>query len=91
MTDEKKPPEPEQEGQGSELQHLLKLISLEYEAAHRGLQGLAQGVSKHEFITKRMEAIGQIQEDLEKMIGPEEARRIIVEHLNKDLRPEGDQ
>lgn len=46
--------------QRSEVARLLAQISAEYEAAQRGLTGLAYGTSQHEFITARMENMGQI-------------------------------
>jgi hypothetical protein len=87
MTDDQKPPEPE-EGQGSKIKSLREQIDTEYQAAQYGFTGPAQGISKHEFITKRMDRIGQIQEELEKVVGKEEAKRIIVEQLNKVDPPE---
>ena len=42
------------EEHGSEVARLLLRISQEYEAAQRGLTGLAFGTSKHEFITAKM-------------------------------------
>ena len=41
----------------SEVARLMQRIDEEYEAAERGLSGLAQ-VAQHEFITARMERIG---------------------------------
>lgn len=72
----------------SEVQRLREQIESEYQAATWGLHGLAEGISKHEFITHRMDAIGQIQEELEKLVGPEQARRIVVEQLDKANPPE---
>jgi hypothetical protein len=90
MSDDQKPQEPE-EGQGSEVKRLREQIKAEYHAAQQGLHGLAQGTSKHQFITHRMDAIGQIQEKLEKIVGKEEAKRIIVEQLNKADPPKQDE
>ena len=56
---------PEPEGQSSELQHLLKMISLEYELAHLGLMGMAYGTSKHEFIAQRAENMERLRESCE--------------------------
>jgi hypothetical protein len=86
MSDEKKSLEPEQGG--SEVQRLREQIGKEYEAAQQGLTGLTYGISKHEFITHRMNTIGKIQEELEKLVGPEEAGRMIVEQLDKADPPE---
>ncbi len=70
------------QGHQSEVARLRKLIDEEQQAAQQGLYGLAH-VSKHEFITARMENMGRIQEELEMLVGAEEATRIIVEHMNK--------
>ena len=74
------------QGNQSEVARLRKLIDEEQQAAQQGLYGLAH-VSKHEFITARMERIGQIQEELEKIIGVEETARILVEQFEKGHEP----
>ncbi len=51
--------------QRSEVAKLLSQISAEYEAAQRGLTGLAHGTSQHEFITARMEHMGQLHGQLQ--------------------------
>ncbi len=71
------------QGHESDVARLRKLIEYEYQSAQQGLLGLAYGTSKHEFITARMERIGQIQEELEKIIGVEEAARILVKQFEK--------
>ena len=55
--------------QRSEVARLLSQISEEYEAAQRGLTGLACGVSQHEFITARMERMGQLHTELHSIVG----------------------
>ena len=55
--------------QRSEVARLLSQISEEYEAAQRGLTGLARGVSQHEFITARMERMGQLHTELHSIVG----------------------
>ncbi len=40
---------------GSEIARVRQHIDAEWEAAQRGLFGLAYGVSRHDFIIKRME------------------------------------
>ena len=55
--------------QRSEVAHLLAQIRSEYEAAHQGLSGLAQGSSQHQFITKRMERIGELHTQLQELLG----------------------
>jgi hypothetical protein len=67
---------------GSEVARLLSQISAEYEAAQRGLTGLAYGTSKHEFITTRMENMGQLHSELQSIVG-DSAIALIVDTLNK--------
>ncbi len=50
--------------QKSGVAQLLHQISLEYEAAARGLAGLSEGSAKHSFITARSELIGAYHEQL---------------------------
>jgi hypothetical protein len=54
---------------GGEVQRLLEQIRLEYEAGMSGLSGLARGMSRHSFITARMERMGELHKELEKLIG----------------------
>jgi hypothetical protein len=67
--------------QRSEVVRLLAQISAEYEAAQRGLSGLAYGISQHEFITARMENMGRIHTQLQSLVG-EAAIAMIAEQLN---------
>jgi hypothetical protein len=66
--------------QRSEVVRLLAQISAEYEAAQRGLSGLAYGISQHEFITARMENMGRIHTQLQSLVG-EAAIAMIAEQL----------
>lgn len=67
---------------GSEVARLLAQISAEYEAAQRGLGGLAYGVSKHDFITARMEHVGRLHNQLQSIVG-QEAIALIADTLSK--------
>jgi hypothetical protein len=64
----------------SEVARLLDQIKAEYEAAVTGLSGLAQGVSRHSFITTRMENMGKLQEELIALVG-EEGLALVVNTL----------
>jgi hypothetical protein len=55
--------------QRSEVARLLARISDEYEAAQQGLTGLSYGVSQHDFITARMENMGQLHSQLQTIVG----------------------
>ena len=69
------------EGHGSEVATLLSKITAEYEAAQRGLTGLAYGTSQHEFISARMENMDQLQSELQIIVG-DCAIALIVDALN---------
>ncbi len=63
----------------SEVARLLAQINAEYEAAERGLNGLASGTSSHEFITARTENIGRCHEQLKELVGPDKAIALLAE------------
>lgn len=67
--------------QRSEVARLLSQISEEYEAAQRGLSGLSYGTSHHEFITARMENMGQLHDELQSIVG-DVAIAMIADQLN---------
>ena len=67
--------------QPSEVARLLSQISVEYEAAQRGLSGLSYGTSQHDFITARMENMGKIHSQLELLVG-DAAIEMIADQLN---------
>ena len=68
----------------SDVARLLSQISAEYEAAQRGLTGLAYGTSRHEFITARMEKMWHLHNELQSIVG-DSAIALIVDTLNKIL------
>ncbi len=63
---------------GSEVSRLREQIQAEYEAAERGFTGLASGVTRHAFITARMERIGRCHEELVALLGPEAAIALVA-------------
>lgn len=69
------------EGHQSEVARLLSKITAEYEAAQRGLSGLAYGTAQHDFITARMENLGQLHSELQTIVG-DSAMALIVDALN---------
>jgi hypothetical protein len=64
----------------SEVARLLAQIGMEYEAAQRGLTGLASGTSNHQFITARMERMSDLHTSLQALVG-ESATALLAEHL----------
>jgi tRNA splicing ligase len=72
----------ETKGNQSEVARILEEISLEYEAAQRGLYGFAYGAAKHEFITARMENMGNLHSKLQDIVG-DSAIALVAETLNQ--------
>ena len=67
----------------SEVAQLMCRIALEYEAAERGLTGFAEGNSKHQFITARMENIGACRERLAELVGDEQAAQLLCDAMEQ--------
>ena len=65
----------------SEVASLLEQIKEQYEAAQRGLAGLAQGTARHKFISAKMESMGQLHGELQRLVGPEQAIELVAETL----------
>jgi len=63
----------------SEVALLKEKIRLEYEAMKQGLSGLASGTAQHEFIDARMHRVDKYHEQLEQIVGEEEATQTVVE------------
>jgi hypothetical protein len=62
----------------SDVAQILKQIDQEYQASKRGLEGLASGTARHDFIQHRTENIGRCHEHLSDLIGPEQAIALIA-------------
>ncbi len=60
----------------SEVARLLQQIDLEYEAAQRGLEGMAI-TARHAFITARMERIAEHHHTLAQIVDIQEARALL--------------
>jgi hypothetical protein len=65
----------------SEVARLRQHIQDEYEAATRGLTGLASGTARHAFITARNENIARAHEQLVTLVGADEAIQIVAQTL----------
>jgi hypothetical protein len=65
----------------SDVARLLAQIQAEYESAVHGLSGVACGTATHQFITARMERMGNLHRELEHLIGEEEAIGLFVQTL----------
>ena len=73
---------PESSKNQSEVARILEQISLEYEAAQRIMYGFAAGAGKHQFISARMENMGQLHSKLREIVG-ESAIEMVAETINK--------
>lgn len=76
----------EEQKNASEVARILKTIDDEYQAAKQGLLGLAYGVPQHEFINTKLGNIQKAKEELEKLVGEEEAQKMVVEQMNKSSK-----
>ena len=61
----------------SEVMRLMQELELRCQAACWGFHGYAK-VAKHEVIASRFDAIGRCQDELGKLIGPEEANKAVA-------------
>lgn len=68
----------------SSIARLKEQIEAEAEAAQLALYGPAQGLSKHQFITARMERMGMLHEQLKGLIG-DEADRYLISAMEKRI------
>jgi predicted Co/Zn/Cd cation transporter (cation efflux family) len=62
----------------SEVARLMQQIALEYQAAQRALESVAM-TAQHEFITKRMENMSSIRDELARHVGEDAATRMLCE------------
>jgi hypothetical protein len=62
----------------SEVAQLLRQIAQEYQASKHGLEGLASGSARHDFMSKKAENIGKCHEELVKIVGPEQDIAIVA-------------
>jgi hypothetical protein len=62
----------------SEVARIRRQIELECEAMERGFRGFAI-VARHDFINHKLSKIGACQEQLEQLVGEDEARKVVAE------------
>jgi hypothetical protein len=67
----------------SEITRMRQTIAAEYLSAQLGLFGLAEGTSRHRFITTKMERMGESFETLAQMMGKEQAIQIVADTLQE--------
>jgi hypothetical protein len=61
----------------SEVSRLRAQLDAECEAANRAMYGFAE-VAKHAFITARMERVGEIHDQLQGLVGEQEAVEMLT-------------
>ncbi len=71
----------------SEVAHLREQIAQEHQAAGWAVTGLASGASKHLFITRRMERIGDHQQHLASLIGEQASMQMVCSIFEGDSLP----
>jgi hypothetical protein len=67
---------------GSELAQLMQQIELECQSIRSALEGYAV-VSNHEAINHKYDALGGYQEQLQALVGEQEAGRVVFEAYQK--------
>ncbi len=67
----------------SDIARLRQQIASEYLSAQLGLSGLAEGTSRHRFITTKMEHMGASFDTLARTMGKEQAIQIIAQTLQE--------
>jgi hypothetical protein len=60
----------------SEVARLMNQIAAEYQAAQAVMSGLAMGTAQHAFITARLENMRKCQEELNTIVGEQEAIKV---------------
>ena len=68
--------------QRSEVARLSRKLAPSTESGQNALHGLAYGASRHDFITARMESMGQLHAQLQKLVGENVAMAMITDQLN---------
>lgn len=70
----------------SEVARFRAQLAAEYEAARRGLTGYAV-MARHDFIQARMERMGECHQELVKLLGLQEAIKLVAETLEEQQEP----
>jgi hypothetical protein len=67
----------------SEVAFLMAQFAAEHQSAEWALTGIASGVTRHDFISARMDRMGQIGGALKELVGEDEAGKLMVEEMEK--------
>lgn len=72
----------------SEVARLIQQLNAECEAARRAMHGYAE-TARHEAITRRMERMGALHEELREIVGDEEATEVLVKAMDGEKKSPG--
>jgi hypothetical protein len=67
----------------SEIVRLSQQFAREFQAAQWAAQGLVVGAARHKFITRRMENMGKIRQELAQVIGDQVATETMAKILEE--------
>ena len=67
--------------QGSEVASICQQIAAEQESAYRALYSPAYGAAKHLFITRRMERMDGLHDELKEIVGEQKAMEMTVQAM----------
>lgn len=76
-------------GNQSEVARLVQRIREEHESARLALSGLASGTGQHEFITQKMERWGNLQDQLNALVGSKVGIELVAQALDMSLDATG--
>lgn len=69
----------------SEVARLKQEIAAEQESAQRAQGSFAYGVAQHKFITRRLERMGELHEELKVLVGEEDSNVFLVGAMDKEV------
>lgn len=68
----------------SDVARVKAQIEAEIQAAQWALSGASLGTAQHQFITRRMERMGILHEELKELVGEEEGVRLLVQVMDSN-------
>jgi len=69
----------------SEVARLKQQIEAEQVSAHRALHSPAYGAAQHKFITRRLERMGELHDELKVLVGEKDSNVFLVGAMNKEV------
>jgi hypothetical protein len=66
----------------SEIARLKEQFELECKSSYLGLNGLAQGVARHDFINNKLERMGSIHEKILGLMGEKQTAEFVVKTMD---------